>query len=115
MLSAGNPYVLPSVIVAAVAYLALSVLTDLSVLVRVGVLVGVGIVFPMGLNAVLGGSGDEESLAAEGAGDEPAEEMASETAVSADDGPTDADDGPTDADGEPTDRSEGSDANTEAT
>ncbi|GAB7091659.1 hypothetical protein JCM18237_19300 [Halorubrum luteum] len=92
MLSAGNPYVLPSVIVAAVAYLALSILTDLSVLVRVGVLVGVGIVFPMGLNAVLGGSGDEESLAAE----------------EADDGPTDADDGPTD-------RNERSDVNGEAT
>lgn len=55
MLSAGNPYVLPSVLVAGVAYLALSALTDLSVLPRVGVLVVVGFVVPAVLNRLLGG------------------------------------------------------------
>ncbi len=55
MLSAGNPYVLPSVLVAAGAYLALSLVTDLSVLIRIGVLIGVGIVLPIVLNRVTGG------------------------------------------------------------
>jgi len=38
MLSAGNPYVLPSVLVAAGAYLAVTLLTDASLLVRIGIL-----------------------------------------------------------------------------
>lgn len=59
MLSPGNPYVLPSVLVAAGAYLALTLVTDASILVRIGVLaVGVGVV-PVVLNRLLGGSTDE--------------------------------------------------------
>ena len=61
MLSAGNPYVLPSVLVAAGAYLALTVLTDASVLIRIGVLVFVAGVVPIALNRVLGGSTDDLS------------------------------------------------------
>ena len=54
MLSAGNPYVLPSVLVGAAVYLALSVLTDASVLVRVGVLVVIAGVAPVVVNRVVG-------------------------------------------------------------
>ncbi len=56
MLSAGNPYVLPAVLVAAAAYLGLTLFTDLSVFVRVGVLVGTGIVLPVVLNRLFGGT-----------------------------------------------------------
>ena len=62
MLSAGNPYVLPSVLVGAAVYLALSLLTDASVLVRVAVLVAIAGVVPVVVNrlvgAVRGGPGD---------------------------------------------------------
>ena len=88
MLSAGNPYVLPSVIVAAVAYLALSILTDLSVLVRVGVLVGVGIVLPMGLNAVLGGGGEEPLAGGESDDEESVDEVPAEGGTDAREEPT---------------------------
>ncbi len=75
MLSAGNPYVLPAVVVAAAAYLGLTVLTDLSVFVRVGVLVGVGIALPIVLNRLFGGAKstttDEEAV--EGDESEPAD------------------------------------------
>lgn len=54
MLSAGNPYVLPSVLVAAAVYLALSFLTDLSVLIRIGVLGFIGFVVPVVLNRLFG-------------------------------------------------------------
>ncbi|RAW44436.1 hypothetical protein DQW50_14350 [Halorubrum sp. 48-1-W] len=54
MLSAGNPYVLPSVLAGAVVYLALSVLTDASVLVRVSVLVVIAGVVPVVVNRVVG-------------------------------------------------------------
>lgn len=75
MLSPGNPYVLPSVLVAAGAYLALTLLTDASILLRIGVLaVGAGVV-PVVLNRLLGSSTDE--LADELA-DDPAEEPADE-------------------------------------
>jgi len=55
MLSAGNPYVLPSVLVAAGAYLAATLLTDASLLVRIGVLVLLAGVVPIVLNRLLGG------------------------------------------------------------
>lgn len=58
MLSPGNPYVLPCVLIAAGAYLAVTLLTDASILVRIGVLaVGVGVV-PAVLNRLFGGSTD---------------------------------------------------------
>ncbi|MFC5135429.1 MULTISPECIES: hypothetical protein [Haloferacaceae] len=54
MLSAGNPYVLPSVLVGAAVYLGLSALTDASVLVRVAVLVLIAGVVPIVVNRVVG-------------------------------------------------------------
>ncbi|WP_144798276.1 hypothetical protein [Halorubrum depositum] len=56
MLSPGNPYVLPSTLVAAGAYLAATLLTDASILVRIGLLVLLAGVVPVVLNRVLGGS-----------------------------------------------------------
>lgn len=70
MLSAGNPYVLPAVILAAVAYLGLTVLTDLGVFIRVGVLVGVGIVLPVVLNRLFGGTDPEPHDEATATGEE---------------------------------------------
>ena len=61
MLSAGNPYVLPFVLVAAGAYLALTILTDASALVRIGVLAFVAGVVPIALNRVLGERGTGET------------------------------------------------------
>lgn len=55
MLSAGNPYVLPSVLVAAGAYLAVTLLTDASLLVRIGILAFLAGVVPIVLNRILGG------------------------------------------------------------
>ncbi|WP_144925331.1 hypothetical protein [Halorubrum salsamenti] len=55
MLSAGNPYVLPSVLVAAGAYLAATLLTDASLLVRIGILALLAGVVPIVLNRLLGG------------------------------------------------------------
>jgi len=52
MLSARNPYVLPSVLVGGAVYLGLSGMTDRSVIVRVGVLIAIAIVFPVVANAV---------------------------------------------------------------
>ncbi|WP_050033233.1 hypothetical protein [Halorubrum halophilum] len=60
MLSAGNPYVLPSVLVAAGAYLAATLLTDASLLVRIGVLVFLAGVVPIVLNRLLGGGSPDE-------------------------------------------------------
>lgn len=70
MLSPGNPYVLPSTLVAAGAYLAATLLTDASVLVRIGVLVLLAGVVPIVLNRVLGGA-DPEPATEEGAEDPP--------------------------------------------
>ncbi|GAB7009651.1 hypothetical protein [Halorubrum trueperi] len=56
MLSPGNPYVLPSVAVAAGAYLAATLLTDASILLRIGILVLLAGVVPVALNRILGGS-----------------------------------------------------------
>ena len=56
MLSPGNPYVLPSVLVAAGAYLAATLLTDASLLVRIGLLAFLAGVVPIVLNRLLGGS-----------------------------------------------------------
>lgn len=61
MLSAGNPYVLPSIIAAAVAYLLLSVLTDASLLVRLGVLGILAGVVPILLNRLIGGRDTDDS------------------------------------------------------
>ncbi|ELZ40872.1 hypothetical protein C471_06810 [Halorubrum saccharovorum DSM 1137] len=76
MLSAGNPYVLPSVLVAAGAYLAATLLTDASLLVRIGILALLAGVVPIVLNRLLdGGSAEEwrpESI--EDAGDGDADE-----------------------------------------
>ncbi|WP_435073993.1 hypothetical protein [Halorubrum sp. HHNYT27] len=59
MLSPGNPYVLPSTLVAAGAYLAATLLTDASLLVRIGLLVFIIVVVPAVLNRVFGGSPSE--------------------------------------------------------
>lgn len=59
MLSAGNPYVLPSVLIAAGAYLALTLLTDASILIRIGVLAFVAGVVPIVVNRLLGGAPDD--------------------------------------------------------
>jgi len=73
MLSAGNPYVLPSVLVAAGAYLALTLLTDAAVLVRIGVLAFIAGIVPIALNRVLGGAGDDLSgKSPESPADDPA-------------------------------------------
>ncbi|EMA66241.1 hypothetical protein C461_12183 [Halorubrum aidingense JCM 13560] len=59
MLSAGNPYVLPSVLIAAGAYLALTLLTDASILIRIGVLAFVAGVVPIVVNRLFGGAPDD--------------------------------------------------------
>ncbi|MDZ5811440.1 hypothetical protein U4E84_08785 [Halorubrum sp. AD140] len=56
MLSPGNPYVLPSVLVAAGAYLAVTLLTDASVLLRIALLAFLAGVVPVVLNRILGAS-----------------------------------------------------------
>jgi hypothetical protein len=56
MLSPGNPYVLPSTLVAVGAYLAVTLLTDASILVRIGMLVFLVGIVPVVLNRLLGGS-----------------------------------------------------------
>jgi quinol-cytochrome oxidoreductase complex cytochrome b subunit len=81
MLSAGNPYVLPSVLVGATVYLGLSFFTDLTVLVRVGILVGLAGVVPVVANRVVtalrggaddaGGTDAPDEAGSEGPGDEP--------------------------------------------
>ncbi|MFC7323653.1 hypothetical protein ACFQMF_03545 [Halorubrum rutilum] len=75
MLSPGNPYVLPSTLVAAAAYLAATLLTDASVLVRIGLLVLLAGVVPVVLNRILGGSAETaaEDAATEEGVEEPPE------------------------------------------
>ena len=81
MLSPGNPYVLPSVLVGAGAYLALTILTDASVLVRIAVLAFVAGVVPIALNRVLGGAADDPAPESEPAPpDEPIDDAPSESA-----------------------------------
>lgn len=70
MLSPGNPYVLPSTLVAAGAYLAATLLTDASILVRIGLLVLLAGVVPIVLNRILGGS-TAEAAAEEGVEEPP--------------------------------------------
>ena len=60
MLSAGNPYVLPSVLVAAGAYLAATLLTDASLLVRIGMLALLAGVVPIAFNRLLGGGSTDD-------------------------------------------------------
>jgi hypothetical protein len=78
MLSAGNPYVLPSVLVAAGVYLAATLLTDASLLVRIGVLALLAGVVPIVLNRLLGGGSaggwDDEPIESPGDGDVDADE-----------------------------------------
>ncbi|ELZ47255.1 hypothetical protein C463_03023 [Halorubrum californiense DSM 19288] len=62
MLDAGNPYVLPSVLVGAAVYLGLTVATDASLLIRVGVLLAFVAVVPVVLNRLLGDRGGPTSL-----------------------------------------------------
>ncbi|WP_418285661.1 hypothetical protein [Halorubrum sp. DTA46] len=87
MLSAGNPYVLPSVLVAAGVYLAVTVLTDASVFLRIGVLAFIAGVVPIVLNRLFGGGTDASTPdAASLLSDEPSDEPTDESA----DEPTDA-------------------------
>lgn len=97
MISPENPYMLPSVLVAAVAYLAVTLLTDATLLVRIGILVLLAGVLPVMLNLLLGGGSAEDGYG------EPLEESAAE------DGDETADDGGTDqtADGGDTNESRG--------
>ena len=62
MLDAGNPYVLPSVLVGAAVYLGLTVATDASLPVRIGALVVLVGVVPVVLNRLLGDRGGPTSL-----------------------------------------------------
>ncbi|GAA0514612.1 hypothetical protein GCM10008992_13070 [Halorubrum aquaticum] len=62
VISAGNPYVLPSVLVGAAVYLGLSFLTDASVLVRVAVLVAIAGVVPVVVNRVASAVRGEEAV-----------------------------------------------------
>ncbi|MGQ3329765.1 hypothetical protein [Halorubrum sp. FL23] len=79
MLSPGNPYVLPSVLVAAGTYLAVTLLTDVSLLVRIGLLAFLAGVVPIVLNRLLGGGSADEwrddplENAGDGDGDESRE------------------------------------------
>ena len=57
MLDAGNPYVLPSVLVGAAVYLGLTVATDASLPVRIGALLAFVVVVPVVLNRLLGDRG----------------------------------------------------------
>jgi len=97
MISPENPYMLPSVLVAAVAYLAVTLLTDATLLVRIGILVLLAGVLPVMLNLLLGGGSAEDGYG------EPLEESAAE------DGDETANDGGTDqtADGGDTNESRG--------
>ncbi|MES3160721.1 MAG: hypothetical protein PPP55_04015 [Halorubrum sp.] len=80
MLSAGNPYVLPSAIAGGVSYLGLTILTDASLLVRLGVLLGIVGVVPVVVNRVLGGA-DETATTEEPETTEPAESRADDPAT----------------------------------
>jgi hypothetical protein len=80
MLDAGNPYVLPSVLVGAAVYLGLTVATDASLPIRISALLVFVAVVPVVLNRLLGdrsgptdlGDGDESTAATaeEDAGDD---------------------------------------------
>ena len=55
MLDAGNPYVLPSVLVGAAVYLGLTVATDASLPIRIAALLAFVVVVPTVLNRLFGG------------------------------------------------------------
>ncbi|WP_297886500.1 hypothetical protein [uncultured Halorubrum sp.] len=78
MLDAGNPYVLPSVLVGAAVYLGLTVATDASLPIRVGALLAFVAVVPVVLNRLLGDRGGSAGLAD---GDDPAGATAGEEAA----------------------------------
>ena len=63
MLDAGNPYVLPSVLVGAAVYLGLTIVTDASLPIRIGALLVFVVVVPTVLNRLFGGRGEAASLA----------------------------------------------------
>ncbi|QAU13441.1 hypothetical protein EKH57_12370 [Halorubrum sp. BOL3-1] len=62
MIDAGNPYVLPSVVVGAAVYLGLTAVTDASLLIRVGALLAFVVVVPAALDRLFGGRGGPTSL-----------------------------------------------------
>jgi hypothetical protein len=78
MLDAGNPYVLPSVLVGAAVYLGLTVATDASLPIRVGALLAFVAVVPVVLNRLLGDRGGSAGLADD---DDPAGATAGEEAA----------------------------------
>ena len=59
MLDAGNPYVLPSVLVGAAVYLGLTVATGASLPIRIGALLVFVAVVPVVLNRLLGDRGGQ--------------------------------------------------------
>ncbi|TKX75959.1 hypothetical protein EXE46_00105 [Halorubrum sp. GN11_10-6_MGM] len=61
MLDAGNPYVLPSVLVGAAVYLGLTVATDVSLPIRIAALLAFVVVVPTVLNRLFGGRGEPTS------------------------------------------------------
>ncbi|GAA0531706.1 hypothetical protein ABNG02_01440 [Halorubrum ejinorense] len=71
MLDAGNPYMLPSVLVGAAVYLGLTVVTDASLPVRVGALLVFVVVVPTALNRLFGGRDTAEMAGDEATGDDP--------------------------------------------
>ncbi|OYR76376.1 hypothetical protein [Halorubrum ezzemoulense] len=70
MLDAGNPYMLPSVLVGAAVYLGLAVATDASLLVRVGALLAFVVVVPMVLNRLFGDRGGPSTSGGDELGEE---------------------------------------------
>ena len=76
MLDAGNPYVLPSVLVGAVVYLGITVATDASLPLRVGALLAFVVVVPVVLNRLFGGRdaperAETDPASEETSGDDP--------------------------------------------
>ena len=67
MLDAGNPYVLPSVLVGAAVYLGLTLATDVTLPLRVGALLVFVAVVPVVLNRLLGDRGGSGRLGDESA------------------------------------------------
>jgi hypothetical protein len=74
MLDAGNPYMLPSVLVGAAVYLGLTAVTEASLPVRVGALLAFVVVVPVVLNRLFGGRNGPERPSGESdpTGDEAA-------------------------------------------
>ena len=84
MLDAGNPYMLPSVLVGAAVYLGLTVVTDATLPVRIGALLVFVVVVPVALNRLFGGRDATERAGGEG---DPASGEAADGETIGDDGP----------------------------